>query len=189
MDSINTLTLTHKCARERVKPGDFCIDATAGRGQDTALLCELVGPTGRVLSFDIQEEAVQSTRDRLKERGLDGIGSVIMDSHSHMDQYAEPDTVDCIVFNFGYLPGGNRQLFTVAETSVAAIMQGFSLLKTGGIMCLSLYYGGPNGYTERDAILDLVKTFDPKTCTVIVCDFANRKADSPFPIFIIKGAY
>ena len=189
MDSINTLTLTHQCARERVRPGDLCIDATAGRGQDTALLCELTGPAGRVLSFDIQEEAVKSTRDRLIERGLDRIGEVILDSHSHMDQYAKPDTVDFIVFNFGYLPGGNRQLFTVADTSVAAITQGVTLLKPGGIMCLSLYFGGPNGYTERDAILALVKTFDPKTCTVIVCNFANRKADAPFPIFIIKGSY
>jgi len=189
MDSINTLTLAHSCARERVKPGDLCIDATAGRGQDTALLCDLVGPTGRVLSFDIQEDAVESTRKRLKERGLEEIGTVILDSHSNMDKYAKPDSVDMIVFNFGYLPGGNRQLFTVADTSCEAITKGLVLLKNSGIMCLSLYFGGPNGYSERDAILALVKTFDPKTCTVIVCDFANRKADSPFPIFIIKGSY
>jgi len=189
MDSINTLTLAHKCARERVQPGDLCIDATAGRGQDTAFLCELVGPTGRVLSFDIQEEAIQCTRDRLRERGLDGIGTVIMDSHSNMDLYAKPDSVDLIVFNFGYLPGGNKQVFTLADTSVEAITKGVDLLKKSGIMCLSLYFGGPNGYSERDAILELVKTFDPKICTVIVCDFANRKSDSPFPIFIIKGAY
>jgi hypothetical protein len=189
MDSINTLTLAHGCARQRVHPGDLCIDATAGRGQDTALLCELVGPTGRVLSFDIQEDAVQSTRARLKERGLDEIGTVILDSHANMDKYADPDSVDMIVFNFGYLPGGNRQLFTLADSSCEAITKGLALLKKSGIMCLSLYYGGPNGYSERDAILELVKTFDPKICTVIVCDFANRKADSPFPIFIIKGAY
>jgi len=189
MDSINTLTLAHKLIHERVKPGDFCIDATAGRGQDTALLCELVGPTGRVLSFDIQDDAINSTRDRLRQRGLDTIGTVIMDSHSNMDQYAGPESVDCITFNFGYLPGGNKQLFTLADSSVEAITKGLSLLKISGIMCLSLYFGGPNGYSERDAILELVKTFDPKTCTVIVCNFANRKGDSPFPIFIIKGSY
>jgi len=189
MDSINTLTLAHKCIREHVKPGDFCIDATAGRGHDTALLCELVGPTGRVLAFDIQEDAVESTRRRLIDKGLDGIGTVILDSHSNMDKYAQKDTADCIVFNFGYLPGGNKQLFTVADTSVEAIQKGLDLLKDGGIMCLSIYFGGPNGYTERDAILEMLKTLDPKNCTVIRCDFCNRQGDSPFPVFIVKGSY
>ena len=56
-------------------------------------------------------------------------------------------------------------------------------------MCLSLYYGGPNGYGERDAILDLVRSLDPKKYTVIICEFANRKGDVPFPVFILKGSY
>ncbi len=189
MDSINTLTLAHRIVQERVKPGNFCIDATAGRGQDTALLCERVGATGKVLSFDIQEEAITSTRNRLQERGLSEIGTVIFDSHSNIDKYASPETVDCILFNFGYLPGGNHEVFTHADTSCEAIEKGLSLLRDSGIMCLSLYFGGPNGYSERDAILDLVKKFDPKKYTVIICQFANRKADCPFPIFIIKGAY
>jgi len=189
MDSINTLSLAHKFLRENVKPGDFCIDATAGRGFDTALLCELAGPEGKVLAFDIQEAAVQSTREKLAAGGFDRIGTVYQESHSNMDAYAGEESVDCIVFNFGYLPGGDKQLFTHADTSCEAIRKGLMLLKTGGAMCLSLYYGGPNGYGERDAILDLVRSLDPKKYTVIICEFANRKGDVPFPVFILKGSY
>lgn len=189
MDSINTLTLAHRFLREKVKPGDFCIDATAGRGFDTVLLCELAGPEGKVLAFDIQEDAVACTREKLATGGYDKMGTVYLESHSRMDLYAAEESVDCIVFNFGYLPGGDKQLFTHADTSCEAILKGLKLLKTGGAMCLSLYYGGPNGYGERDAILDLVRSLDPKKFTVIICEFANRKGDVPFPVFILKGSY
>ena len=43
----------------------LCIDATCGNGGDTAFLCRLAGPEGRVLGFDIQPEAITSTRARL----------------------------------------------------------------------------------------------------------------------------
>ena len=43
MMRLNTLGIAHKIIAEHVQPGDLCIDATAGRGHDTAFLCELVG--------------------------------------------------------------------------------------------------------------------------------------------------
>jgi len=189
MNSINTVTLSHHWIQEHVKAGDFCIDGTAGKGNDTAFLCEAVGPTGRVIAFDILEEAVQYTRFRLVERCLDSIGTVICDSHSHMDRYAEPDTVDCIVFNFGYFPGGDRSKFTLADTSVEAITKGLTLLKKDGIMCLSVYYGGLNGLGERDAIFACLKALNPKQFTVIMCEFYNRTGNPAYPVYIKKGSY
>ena len=59
---MNTLDVVHDFLRRQVKPGAYCIDATAGKGRDTALLCRLAGPEGRVLAFDVQEEAVAQTR-------------------------------------------------------------------------------------------------------------------------------
>ena len=64
---LNTLGIAHKIIAERVQPGNLCIDATAGRGHDTAFLCELGGPQGRVLAMDIQQQAVDSTRALLEE--------------------------------------------------------------------------------------------------------------------------
>ena len=70
---LNTLGIAHKIIKEKVCRGNFCIDATAGRGHDTAFLCGLVGEEGRVLAMDIQQDAVDSTRALLQEKGYDQI--------------------------------------------------------------------------------------------------------------------
>lgn len=69
---LNTLGVAHKIIEEKVKKGDFCIDATAGRGHDTVFLTELVGEEGRVIAFDIQQDAVDSTRALLQEKRISG---------------------------------------------------------------------------------------------------------------------
>lgn len=184
--TLNALTMAHNFIAKHVKPGDFCIDATAGRGNDSAFLCGLVGPSGRVLAFDIQEEAVAATNALLEERGFSDYGRAVLDSHSHMDTYAAPSSVRCIVFNFGWLPGGRHDLFTHADTSIAAIEQGLSLLGDDGIMSLCIYYGRETGFEERDALLAYLRTIDYRRFTVIVHDFANRPNCPAIPVFITK---
>lgn len=181
---LNTLGLVHEFLRQHVKEGAFCIDATAGKGRDTALLCRLAGPAGRVLAFDIQQEAVDQTQALLGREGL--TAEVVLDSHANMERYARPETVDCVAFNFGRLPGGDPHIFTRAASSVAAIGAGLRLLRPGGVMAIALYYGGENGYEERDAVLKYLKTVDDRTCTVLCCDWANRRGEPPMPIFLWK---
>lgn len=181
---MNTLTIVHDFLRRQVAPGAVCIDATAGKGRDTALLCRLTGEQGRVLAFDIQADAVRQTRALLAEQGLHA--EVIQDSHANMARYASPGTVDCIVFNFGRLPGGDPKIFTTAETSLPAIDAGLALLRPGGVMALALYYGKENGYGERDAVLAHLRALDDRAYTVLACDWLNRKNDPPLPIFIWK---
>lgn len=184
---MNTLTLVHKYLTEFVKQGDFVIDATAGNGHDTVFLCGLAGTQGKVLAFDIQPQAVENTKKRLKETGWEQNAQVVLDSHANMAQYAKPDSVDCIVFNLGWLPGGDHTIFTHPESTIAAIEAGLNLLRDGGLMCVSIYYGGASGYEERDALLEYVKTIDPKKYTVLVTQFANRSGDPPIPVFIVKA--
>ncbi len=182
----NTLGLAHAFLRQHVRPGDTCIDATAGRGRDTALLCRLAGPSGRVLAFDIQPEAVRQTCALLQQEGLSA--EVYLDSHTHLAHYLPPGSVQAVVFNFGRLPGGDPQIFTTASTSVPAVEAGLSLLAPGGVMSLSLYYGGPNGYTERDAILEYLRALDDRKYTVLIADWANRRNEPPIPVFLWKEA-
>ena len=49
---------------QAVKEGLY-IDATMGKGGDTAFLCRLAGENGHVLAFDVQEEALHLTKERL----------------------------------------------------------------------------------------------------------------------------
>lgn len=181
---LNTLSMVHEFLRQHVHRGSLCIDATAGKGRDTALLCRLTGETGRVLAFDIQQDAVDQTRALLAQEGLQA--EVYLDSHANMEQYANAETVDCIVFNFGRLPGGDPRIVTKAESSVQAIDAGLRLLKVGGVMAIALYYGKENGYEERDAVLAHLKTLDDRIFSVLCCDWINRRSEPPMPIFVWK---
>lgn len=182
---MNALTIVHETIKSYVKEGSFCIDATAGRGFDTAFLSELVGESGRVIAFDVQQEAVDSTNKLLEEKGLHA--DVVLDSHANMDKYAEENSVDCIVFNLGYLPKGDHSIFTHFESTREAIEKGLKLLKRGGLMCVSVYYGGDSGYEEKDALLPWLKTLDDEKYQVLVVSFHNWKKDPPIPVFIIKN--
>lgn len=184
--SFSALTVAHQFMKAHVRPGAFCIDATADRGNDTAFLCRLTGPKGRVLAFDIQQEAVDSTRLLLEREGLSDRAQVVLDSHSNMASYAAPGEVACIAFNFGWLPGGNHSVFTKPKTSIEAIQAGLELLAPDGIMSLCIYYGKDTGFAEHDALLEYVRTIDPKRFTVIVCDFANRPNCPPIPVLITR---
>ena len=181
---LNTLAMVHDFLRSNVAPGALCIDATAGRGRDTALLCRLAGEEGRVLAFDIQPQALEQTQALLEKEGLKA--RLILDSHENLLRYVEPSSVDCIVFNFGRLPGGDPMIMTRGSSSVPAIQSGLRALKVGGVMALALYYGKENGYSERDAVLSCLKGLDDRCCSVLSCDWINRRNDPPMPIFLWK---
>ena len=103
-----------------------------------------------------------------------------------MNQYADTNSVNCIVFNFGYLPGGDHNLSTKASSSITAIEQGLTLLKKGGFMSLCIYSGGDSGFDERDALLEYLKTLDTKKYLVILSCYYNRPHNPPIPVLIKK---
>ena len=43
-----------------------CVDATAGTGRDTLFLCRITPDEGKILSMDIQEQALDQARKRIK---------------------------------------------------------------------------------------------------------------------------
>lgn len=182
----SALNVIHRIIQEKVQPGDICIDATAGRGNDTLFLARLVGENGHVTAFDIQQDAVDSTKALLEENGMSGRADVLLKSHSEMDEVCAEGTASCITFNFGWLPKGDHNIFTSKDTSIPAIEKGLKLLKSGGIMTLIIYYGRETGFEERDALLEYLPTIDSSKYTVIEMPFVNRPNCPPIPIVILK---
>ncbi len=187
MDNIQVTDWYHSFLKQQVKPGDLCMDATMGNGNDTLLLCQLAGPSGHCIAFDIQEEALLHTKALLEANSVPGSSyTLLLKSHEHLSTYAKPESVSCIVFNLGYLPSGDHMLATRSDSTLTAIEQGLSLLKKGGIMTICIYSGGDSGFEERDAVLNYLKGLSPKQFLVIVSQYYNRPKNPPIPVLVIR---
>ena len=167
----------HEIIRSQAEAGGCYIDATMGKGNDTLFLCELAGENGKVLAFDIQQEALDATRELLKIHGKEQQAELILDGQ---------ESTDVICFNFGYLPGGDHKLATTYQTSIEAIGKGLGILKHGGMMSLCIYSGGDTGFEEKEKILEYIKALPGREYTVIVNEYYNRKNCPPMPVFIFK---
>lgn len=176
----------HSVLENSIEEGDFCIDATAGRGKDTLFLSERVGQTGKVLAFDIQEEAIREARRKIADAGWEERVTFVLDGHEHMERYAGKNTADIILFNLGYLPGGDHRLATKASTTLEAMEKGLEVLKKQGLMCICIYSGGDSGFLEKKEVLSWVRKLPAKEYDVIACPFINKPNHPPIPVFIRK---
>lgn len=148
----------HELVRAVLKPGDIAIDATAGNGHDTQFLAECVGPTGTVYSFDIQESAVQATARRLASAGLENV-TLILRNHAEMRDALPTGLVSnvaAIMFNLGYLPGGDKQLVTKSDSTLAAIQAALLMMAPSGIMTIIAYPGHAGGDSEARQLQDFL---------------------------------
>lgn len=182
--TFGALDIVRHILSERISAGDICIDATAGRGYDTAFLASLVGESGKVIAFDVQKEALDSTSRLLAERGLSA--ELHLESHENIDRYADEASVSAITFNLGWLPGGDHSVHTNKNSSIAAIGKGLKLLKKDGIMSVVIYYGKDTGFEEKEAVLEYVMGIDSSRYTVIEASFSNRPNCPPLPVFIVR---
>ena len=186
MKNYQITSWVHHFLEDHVQPGDLCIDATMGNGNDTALLSKLAGETGRVVAFDIQQLALDNTKKKLEAGQCPDNWQLVLASHENMADYVAEDTVSCITFNLGYLPGGDHGKATMAKSSIAAIETGLRLLKKNGLMTVCIYSGGDSGFEEKDAVLAHLKELDGKNYLVIVSEYYNRPNNPPIPVLIIK---
>lgn len=143
----------HREAAAVLAEGDLAIDATAGNGHDTVFLASKVGESGRVLAFDIQPEAIASARARVGAAGFGGRVSFFEASHATMGRHAEASSVAAILFNLGYLPGGDRGVITTRDETLAALDLAVGLLRPGGILSVVCYPGHPGGDAESEAVI------------------------------------
>lgn len=132
----------------RTKEKNLAIDATCGNGHDTQFLAE-VG-FKKIIGFDIQEVAIDATSKRVNDAGITGV-ELILAGHESMQQYIDVE-VDCVMFNFGYLPNGDKNLTTRAENSVVGILAATRLVSDTGMISLICYPGHPTGAIEHQVI-------------------------------------
>jgi len=181
----NALDISHRIVEKIVSQGDVVVDATAGNGNDTVFLAKLVGEEGKVFAFDIQDKAIENTRKRLIDNNVDKRVVLIKDSHENMDKYV-PYGIKVVMFNLGYLPGGDHSIGTKPSSTIMAIEKSLELLKPGGVIMMAVYYGGDSGFEEKEAVMEYVKSIDYKKAVVLVHEFVNQINCPPIAICIEK---
>ncbi|KXG76843.1 hypothetical protein AN619_08350 [Thermotalea metallivorans] len=168
-----------------VQEGDTVIDATMGNGNDTLYLRKMVGNTGKVIAFDIQEKAIENTKKLLQSFHMADAVELIHDGHENMDLYVFQE-VSAVMFNLGYLPKGDHHIVTKPDTTIIAIEKALSLLKRNGIITIAVYHGHEEGMIEKDQVLAYATTLDQNQFHVLRLDFINQKNNPPFLLVIEK---
>lgn len=165
--------------------GAHVVDATMGNGHDTLYLCSLVGETGKVYAFDVQKQAVENTRARLTEAGCIDRAELFLAGHETMAEHVN-EPADAILFNLGWLPGGEKEVTTRTETTLRAVNAALELLKPTGLLTICVYPGHAEGSREREALLDWGSRLDPTRFDVMLRRYLNQPNDPPLLIAVRK---
>ncbi|MTV83059.1 class I SAM-dependent methyltransferase [Secundilactobacillus folii] len=187
MNLQSALRYSHTLLNNVIANGDTVVDATMGNGNDTLFLAICVGPTGHVLAFDVQQQALKATQTQLVLTGLAKRVQLIHDGHENIERYLKPETeIAAAIFNLGYLPGSDKQVITHGPTTIIALKACLKHLRKGGIVALVVYYGHPGGEAEKDAVLDAVKALDQHQFQVLQYGFINQIHQPPFLLAVQK---
>ena len=132
--------------------GDVAVDFTMGNGNDTLFLSRTVGENGRVYAFDIQEEALTSTRAHLEANGAPNNYTLICASHHRVKEFVN-EPIKAGMFNLGYLPrSGRKTVTTMRETTLPAVIAALELLDPDGVLIVAIYPGHEEGALEGEML-------------------------------------
>ncbi|MDQ7040957.1 MAG: class I SAM-dependent methyltransferase [Rhodothermus sp.] len=183
-------TLAHQIVAAVLQAGEVAIDATVGNGHDTLFLAQLVGAEGHVYGFDVQEEALIRTQQRLKAAALEGRVTLFQKSHEQMAEVIPSvchGRFGAIMFNLGYLPGGtDRTCVTRPETTLPALDVALRLLRPAGVLTVVAYPGHPGGDRETEAVRQWAERLDPGDFVAVRYAFCNRRRFTPELIVVSK---
>ena len=167
-----------------VRPGDTVVDATMGNGHDTLFLAGQVGPEGHVYAFDIQADAVESTRKLLAEQNLSDRVTLLCRSHAELAE-AVPAGVAAVVFNLGWLPGGDHSITTLCASTEKAVSAALEILKPGGVVTVCAYPGPAEGTRELGMLTDRLASLSNREYNVLRHTFLNAGPGAP-ECFVIQ---
>lgn len=178
------LDVAHDLAARGVEPGGLAVDATVGNGHDTLFLVQEVGMEGRVVGFDVQTQALEATRERVRSEISGAVDRLrlVHDGHERMKSHLGEEkqgTVGAVMFNLGYLPGSDHSITTETETTLDALRAAVDLLRPGGIITVVAYPGHEGGAVETESVSDWAATLPQDAFRVLSYRFVNPANDPP----------
>ena len=143
---------------EHLREGDTVVDFTMGNGNDTLFLSKAVGESGKVYAFDIQEDALISTRAHLEANGAPENYTLICASHHRVKEFVT-EPIKAGMFNLGYLPrSGRKAVTTMRETTMPAVEAAIELLAPDGVLIVAIYPGHEEGALEGEMLREYFST-------------------------------
>lgn len=173
----NITDLSHHIIKHYTPGFKTAVDCTLGNGGDTDFLADNFEV---VYAFDIQSEAVS----KYELKGRSNV-TAICSSHAQLDQYVERG-VDVIMFNLGFLPGGDKTITTRKDSSMIAIEKSLDLLVSGGLLLVAVYTGHDEGKIEGDAIMEYMVSLPKDKFGVMLHRVVNRSEKSPYLLVVEK---
>lgn len=174
------LEMAHDFLAQVITQEDIVVDATMGNGHDTLFLAKLAK---QVYAFDIQEQALEKTSQRLQEAGLTN-AELILQGHETVDQFVRE--VKAAIFNLGYLPSADKSIITQPQTTLDALDKLCHMLVKGGRIAIMIYYGHEGGDIERDAVMDFISHLPQQEYTAAIYRTLNQINNPPFLVMIEK---
>ena len=176
---VDLRVLEKQFLESHIKEGGVACDFTMGNGHDTLWLSKKVGENGKVYAFDIQPSALESTRKTLEEGQAYDNCTLICDSHANAGNYVKEKI--CVgVFNLGYLPGSDKKVTTMRESTLAAVKFAISALDDDGIALICVYPGHAEGQAEGEMLREfLAENYDRREYCVGMFRIVNSPT-SPF---------
>ena len=183
-----TTELAMYTASAYIRPGAVLIDATCGNGHDTLRLAQ--HKPSVLYAFDMQQDAIDSTHQLLISEGFendlaDGTIKLICSSHEYMSSFVN-EKADLIMFNLGYLPGGDKTVTTCAGSTLTAVSEAVEILAADGLVCITMYSGHDEGKTEKEALLNFARQLDSSRYHSAYVSMINQKNSPPELLLITR---
>ncbi len=181
------LDLAHQYMHRFLKEDDWAIDATCGNGHDTLELTHILCNEGGVIGIDIQDDAIAKTRTLLQSHfPKEDLRNVHLYCQSHADfpKLCFQKPIRLVVYNLGYLPGGNKCLTTMTESTLESVRQALKFIMPGGAVLITCYPGHAEGAKEEIALQEELSRLSPLQYNVCAHTFINRTS-SP-SLFLIQ---
>lgn len=160
-----------------LQDGDCVIDATAGNGKDALRFAKLLSKkkNTRLFCLDVQPLALETTRALLTKELPEYVDSIeyVPGSHEILPDPGERP-VRLIVYNLGYLPGGDKSLTTRTESTLTSLILASELIAQQGVICITCYPGHEEGAREEEALTRWMSELDPRIWNVTRTVWTNR---------------
>lgn len=187
------IDLAHSYWQALVKKGDTVIDATCGNGHDTLILANLALDEngGAIHAFDIQSKALETTKAKIDSTLPNEIARKVAyhkNCHSELSKatLGKKNEAKLVVYNLGYLPGGDKGKTTLLATTLKSVQEAQEIIVPGGAISITCYPGHDEGKVEEEALAQLIAKLSPYTWSCCHHKWINR-SKAPSLILIQKS--